>query len=878
MKKRAGFSFAVLATAILLLCQNAPRAFAQDYPPDQPQYQQGDQDPPTRAGRLSDIEGSVSFQPGGEGDWLDAVRNRPLTVGDNLWVDRDSRAEIQIGSTSIRLGPETSVTFLDLGNNVTQLRLSVGSLYFRVRRFDGDDAFEVDTPNLAFNVNRAGAFRVDANENGDQTIATVYRGEAEITGSGNSYRLNEGQEGTFSGTDQLSYDVADIQSPDDFGRWAQSRDEREDRSRSREYVSQDMTGYEDLDDYGRWRNDPEYGNVWQPVGVPGDWAPYRYGHWAYVSPWGWTWVEDEPWGFAPFHYGRWAFVQSSWCWVPGPVVVAPVYAPALVAFVGGAGFSVGIGIGTAPVGWFPLGPREVYVPWYRTSPRYVQNVNVTNTRVSVVQVTNVYNNYTVNKVTNVTYVNQHINNSVTVVNHDTFVNARPVNRNIQRVDARQLANARVTPAVVTNVQPSRQSYMGSGHAVQYRPPQQAMSRQVVATRQPVAFNRPANRPNGGPGGAARPAPPPVRTVRAAPPAQVQPLQRGARGGPNPTGPGVRPGQPNGQANRPGQPNGAESRPGQPNAPENRGAAPRPGQPNAPENRPGQPNAPENRGTAPRPGQPNAPENRPGQPNAPENRGAAPRPGQPNAPENRPGQPNAPENRGAAPRPGQPNNAPDNRPGQPNNNRNVPRPGGPGNANPGGRPNDNAPRPGAPDNRPAPPETRNAPGDNGRPGQQVPRPPSANRPDQAPEQQPRQYPGTRPENNRPQEQPASPQNNRAPETPQTRPEQPARPPDARQQPPAQPNRPEAAPRPENQQRNNPPPEARPAQPPPQRESRPVPPPPQRDTRPAPPPQRDNRPAEPPPQRESRPAPPPQRDNHPAPPPKEKDKDKQPPNNR
>jgi hypothetical protein len=871
MKKRAGFSFAVLATAILLLCQNAPCAFAQDYPPDQPQYQ-GDQDPPTRAGRLSQIEGSVSFQAGGEGDWLEAIRNRPLTVGDNLWVDKGSRAEIQIGSTSIRLGPETSVTFLDLGNNVTQLRLSLGSLYFRVRRFDRDDAFEVDTPNLAFNVNRAGVFRVDANENGDQTIATVYRGEAEITGSGNSYRLAEGQEGTFSGTDQLSYDVSDIQSPDDFTRWSQSRDDREDRVRSREYVSADMTGYEDLDDYGRWRSDPQYGNVWQPIGVPGDWAPYRYGHWAFVSPWGWTWVEDEPWGFAPFHYGRWAFVESSWCWVPGPVVVAPVYAPALVAFVGGAGFSIGIGVGAEPVGWFPLGPREVFVPWYRTSPRYVQNVNVTNTRVSVVQVTNVYNNYTVNKVTNVTYVNQHVNNSVTVVNHDTFVNARSVHQNIQRVDARQLANARVTPAVVTNVQPSRQSFVGVSHPVQARPPAQAISRQVVVTRQPATFNRPTNRPDGG-----RPAPPPVKTVRAAPPAQVQSLQRGARGGPNPVA--ARPGQPNGQPNAPENRGGA-ARPGgpngQPNAPENRGAAPRPGGPN------GQPNAPENRGAAPRPGgpnsQPNAPENRGGaarpgspngQPNAPENRGAAPRPGSPG------GQPNAPDNRGAAPRPGQPNNNPEARPGAPDNNRNVPRPGGPNNGAPNnapGRPNDNAPRPGAPDNRPAPPETRNSPADHGRPGQ-VPRPPSANRPDQAPEQQPRQYPGTRPENNRPEQpqQPRPEQPNRAPEPPQGRQAQPARPSEPPSQ--ARPQQPARVPetpqtRPEEPAR---PPEAR-QQPAPRQESRPAPPPQRAEPpmRSAPPPQ--SRPAEPPPQRENRPAPQNERKN---PPPDKKDKDKQPP---
>src|SRR6266567_6945298 len=228
-KMRTGFSIAVLAAAILLLLQIVPAALAQDYDRD---------DPPTRAGRIGFIQGSVSFQPGGEGDWVQAVPNRPLTVGDNLWVDRDSRAEVQIGSTSIRLGPETSLTFLDLGNDVTQLRLSTGSLYFRVRRFDRDDRFEVDSPNLAFNVAQAGEFRLDVNQNGDQTVATVWRGAAEVTGGGDSYRLQGGQQGTFSGVDQLSYDVGEIGQPDDFGRWAMSRGERQDRARSRQYVSE----------------------------------------------------------------------------------------------------------------------------------------------------------------------------------------------------------------------------------------------------------------------------------------------------------------------------------------------------------------------------------------------------------------------------------------------------------------------------------------------------------------------------------------------------------------------------------------------------------------------------------------------------------------
>lgn len=242
--KRIGFPIAAFAAAILLLLSTSVMAQDQDY----------DRDPPTRAGRISFVQGSVSFQPGGDGDWVTADINRTLTVGDNLWVDRDSRAEIQIGSTSIRLGPETSLTFLDVEDNVTQLRLSVGSVYARVRHFDSDDSFEVDTPNLAFNLNQPGQFRLDVNENGDQTVASVYRGEGEITGAGNSYRLGEGQQGTFSGTDQLTYDVAGIGGSDSFTQWAVSRDDRFDRSRSRQYVSPEMTGYEDLDDYGQWQN------------------------------------------------------------------------------------------------------------------------------------------------------------------------------------------------------------------------------------------------------------------------------------------------------------------------------------------------------------------------------------------------------------------------------------------------------------------------------------------------------------------------------------------------------------------------------------------------------------------------------------------------
>jgi hypothetical protein len=480
MKMHRRFLLALVVSVFSLALQ-IPRLAAQEAPESPDAQQAPEQDPPARVARLNYSSGSVSFQPGGEGDWVTAVQNRPLTTGDNLWADQNSRAELHVGSTAIRMSSETSLTFLDLDDHTTQLRLSLGTLLLRVRHLDDGDLFEIDTPNLAFTIQSAGEYRIDVNSDGNQTVTTAWRGHAEATGGGYSYTVIAGQRATFSGTDQLDHEIAQLPSSDDFDAWAFERDANEDHDDSTNYISAEMTGYEDLDDYGRWRYVPDYGPVWTPTAVAPGWAPYRFGHWVWIAPWGWTWVEDEPWGFAPFHYGRWAFVESSWCWVPGPVYVRPVYAPALVAFVGGGGFHLSIGVGEG-VAWFPLGPREVYIPPYRVSRVYVNNVNITNTRVNITQVTNIYNNYTVNRVTNITYVNRHVNNAVTVVSHDTFVNARPVDHNLARVDARQLAEAPVTHS--SPVQPARTSVMGAGTPARFRPPAAIENRRVIATRNP----------------------------------------------------------------------------------------------------------------------------------------------------------------------------------------------------------------------------------------------------------------------------------------------------------------------------------------------------------------------------------------------------------
>ena len=483
MRKQFLKWMSLISVALAVLLFNAQRAAADE------------DDPPSRVARLAFMRGNVSFNPAGTDDWVTAVVNRPMTTGDKLWSDDNSRAELHLGYAVIRLSDHTGFAFLNLTDEVTQLRLTEGTLNIRVRRLGDDETFEVDTPNLALSILRPGSYRINVNEAGDATIVAVRDGQGEITGGGSAYTIHAHEQGYFNGIDQLDADIQRFRGDDqdDFDQWCYDRDRREDRSASARYVSDDVVGYEDLDDYGGWRPVPEYGNVWFPHTTVVGWAPYRYGHWVWIAPWGWTWVDDEPWGFAPFHYGRWVVVGGVWGWVPcapRPAVVTvayvrPVYAPALVAWVGGAHWGVGVAVGGGGggVAWFPLGPRDVYCPSYHVSQTYVTNVNVSNTTIiNKTQVTNVYNTVYVNKtvnVTNVTYQNQNVNGAVTATSHQAFTSAQPVHNNMIRVDAKEVAAAPVAP-VTPAVAPQQRSVLGASAAARVTPPPAVAARPVVA--------------------------------------------------------------------------------------------------------------------------------------------------------------------------------------------------------------------------------------------------------------------------------------------------------------------------------------------------------------------------------------------------------------
>src|SRR6266571_4532661 len=435
-------------------------------------------DPPSRVGRLSYLGGSVSFRPGDADDWAAATVNYPLHGGDHLWTDADARAEITLGSTALRLAPYTAFGFLALDDHTTQVRLSQGSLSVRLRNLDEEDSFEIDTPNGAVSLLRPGSYRVDVDSTGDTATVTVRRGEAEVTAAGSGFTVKRDQAAVVSGTDSPSYDIRDARPPNDWEEWGASRDRRWDDSRSARYVSRETIGFEDLDEHGDWRDTPDYGPVWVPHPVMAGWAPYRYGHWAWVEPWGWTWIDDASWGFAPFHYGRWVYWDGSWVWVPGHVVARPVYAPALVVFVGGRNWSLAITSGgVAGVAWFPLAPEEPYVPAYHVSNTYIRNVNVTNVNVTNINVTNI-------NVTNINYRNRAAPGAVTVVSQQTFVQSRPVGRSVLVVPRERIEQATVI-GTTAEVAPGRRSVLAQPEIVTVRrPPAAVTTRTVVVRRTP----------------------------------------------------------------------------------------------------------------------------------------------------------------------------------------------------------------------------------------------------------------------------------------------------------------------------------------------------------------------------------------------------------
>ncbi len=321
-------------------------------------------DPPTYTPvRVRMAEGQVSFWRPAIGDWQDAVANLPLAAGDVLATGSHSRAELQLSARSfLRLGADSELLVEEQGESILRLRLHHGTIALDIRDTRLARTVEITSQSVVGEIRQGGFYRIDAKEDGTRWIAR----------RGGRIELAIGAETRSLGPDMQLVAASDSRLPvvsaaPPLGEWDGWNLERTDEllaSRARAPVwSDDLYGLAELGAYGEWRTVPTYGWVWIPR-VPRGWVPYSTGRWVWDPFYGWTWVDLAPWGWAPFHYGRWVVVSSTWAWVPGPVLVRPLYAPALVVFFSGSGFHFRLGWGAAAVTWVPLGWGEPCYPWW----------------------------------------------------------------------------------------------------------------------------------------------------------------------------------------------------------------------------------------------------------------------------------------------------------------------------------------------------------------------------------------------------------------------------------------------------------------------------------------------------------------------------------
>ena len=353
----------------------------------------------------------------------------------------------------------------------------------------------MDTPHLAMVVQNAGSYRVDVKK--DLTVVTVRQGQASVYGQQSAFKIKSGLSCSFAGKYLKNHTCKALPVLSEFDKWVAERDKIYAKSNQSRQVAKGVIGYEDLTQHGSWKSDKKYGKVWIPDQIPDNWAPYRYGQWVWVSSWGWTWVDDQPWGFAPFHYGRWTYVEREWAWVPGPVDVEPLYAPALVAFIGGQNHQLEVAAGQSGVAWFPLGPDDVYIPPYSSNQTYFTEINTTNTIINNTVINRVYNDQS----TTINYQNVGVSGAVTAVPQQAFIESQPV-------DA---ANVEISPKVIEEapkgamleVAPDETSIQGGNTVAEVQPANDIVDQPAVVKTEPapaaVQFNEEQKLLNQNPG-------------------------------------------------------------------------------------------------------------------------------------------------------------------------------------------------------------------------------------------------------------------------------------------------------------------------------------------------------------------------------------------
>lgn len=271
-------------------------------------------DPPGRIARLAYVEGEVTFQAANERATT-TLPDRPLAPGDVIASDPGGRAELALGTATIRLDERSELAIDDLDEATVRMELLTGTASVYLDELLENEAFEIVTPNTTIALKEPGEYRVDIHSD-DVSVLSLHGGVAQVATAGGPVRVASGQRVRIEGRDA----IARLETPrpaDAFDDWVLEREVKLAETELPRYTPYEGDAYAELDRYGEWYDEPRYGRVWMPGYSYSGWSPYGSGYWQRVG-FGWTWIDSAPWGFSSYYGGRWTYLhdRDRWCWVP----------------------------------------------------------------------------------------------------------------------------------------------------------------------------------------------------------------------------------------------------------------------------------------------------------------------------------------------------------------------------------------------------------------------------------------------------------------------------------------------------------------------------------------------------------------------------------
>jgi hypothetical protein len=319
---------------------------------------------PTRAIRLSYVDGQVKLSQGDQVLADNAAVNTPLFEGMQLTTADDGKAEIQFEDGSVaRLAPDSTLTLSVLrgsgASGEAELDLNAGLAYFEFQGGDQAGQFGVHFGSSVASTSGFTALRVIIDR--PPGSLAVFSGNVHLeidspdAAGPVTADLQGGESIVLNPTDPGNYSLAETIDPNSWDAWNSDRDENLTAEAAVQTDTPQNLGatqspeWNDLDANGTWYDVPDQGYVWSPYDAQNsDFDPYGNGNWTYMPSYGYVWASGYPWGYLPYQCGSWNFYSGfGWGWSPG--AARPWWRH---------GDYGGPNIGTAPVGYQPA-PRPL---------------------------------------------------------------------------------------------------------------------------------------------------------------------------------------------------------------------------------------------------------------------------------------------------------------------------------------------------------------------------------------------------------------------------------------------------------------------------------------------------------------------------------------